>query len=66
MIYFLLGMLTLYLIEGVILILDEIFFSKIWLDDWLMWFFCWWLIGIYCIIGLPIMIIKHKKHYNKK
>lgn len=60
MIYFFLGMLTLYLIEGIILIIDNCTQSKIWLDDWLMWVFCWWIIAIYCIIGLPIKFIKNK------
>jgi hypothetical protein len=52
-------MLALYLIEGIILTIDDAFGKGVvWADDWVMWLFCWWLIGIYCIIGLPIKLIK--------
>ena len=59
MINFFLGMLTLYVIESIVLIIDDTFGKGVvWADDWVMWLFCWWLIGIYCIIGLPIKFIK--------
>lgn len=59
MINFFLGILTLYIIEGIILAIDDVFGKgAIWADDWIMVLFCWWIIGIYSIIELPIKFIK--------
>ena len=67
MLNFLLGMLTLYLIEGILLMIDSNFGKGVvWADDWLMWVFCWWIIGTYCAIALPIKLIKERKNVRQK
>ena len=51
MIIFILGMLTMYLIVGVIVALDEIFGGGF-LDEWFVYLFCWWQLPILALINL--------------
>lgn len=59
---FWLGMLTMYLISGVIVGISEAFGDGV-LDGWLYYLFCWWL----NLLLLPVaIIIKIKKTIDKK
>lgn len=64
MIMFILGMLVMYLIVGVIVALDEIF-GEGFLDEWLIYLFCWWQCPILALIVLIKKYIKKRKN-NKK
>lgn len=57
---FLLGMLTMYIITGILFILDETFGNGF-LDGWFFYLFTWWLV----ILLLPFtIIIKKIKNYK--
>ena len=63
MIMFILGMLTMYLIVGVVVALDDIFGQGL-LDEWFVYLFCWLQYTILAPIGLVIKI--HRKRKNNK
>lgn len=64
MIMFILGMLVMYLIVGIIVVLDEIF-GQGFLDEWFIYLFCWWQYLILAPIALIIKIYRKRKN-NKK
>ena len=64
MMMFILGMLTMYLIVGVIVALDEIFGGGF-LDEWFVYLFCWWQYLIFTPIDLIKKIYRKRKN-NKK
>ena len=58
---FWLGMLTMYMIIGVLMLIGETFGDGV-LDGWLYWTFTWWLM----LLGLPFAMIYRKVKKSKK
>lgn len=58
---FWLGMLTMYMIMGVLMLISETFGDGV-LDGWLYWTFTWWLM----LLALPFAIIYRKIKKSKK
>lgn len=63
MMMFGLGMLTMYLIVGVVVALDEIF-GQGFLDDWFIYLFTWWQVPI--LIPIALIIKAYRKRKNNK
>lgn len=57
---FWLGMLVMYLIVGILFVLDETFGDGI-LDDWFFYLFAWWVV----VLCLPITLIIKIKNNRK-
>lgn len=60
---FWLGMLTMYLISGIIIGISEAFGDGV-LDEWLYYLFCWWF--NFPLLLIVIIIKKIKKTIDKK
>ena len=58
---FWLGMLTMYMIMGVLMLISETFGDGV-LDGWLYWTFTWWLM----LLALPFAMIYRKIKKSKK
>jgi len=58
---FWLGMLTMYIIVGIIISVSEAFGDGV-LDEWLFWIFAWWI----NLLLLPYTIIRDKIKKSKK
>ena len=63
MMMFGLGMLSMYLIVGVIVALDEIF-GQGFLDEWFVYLFTWWQVPI--LIPIALIIKAYRKRKNNK
>lgn len=63
MMMFGLGMLTMYLIVGVVVALDEVF-GQGFLDDWFIYLFTWWQVPI--LIPIALIIKAYRKRKNNK
>lgn len=63
MMMFGLGMLTMYLIVGVVVAFDEVF-GQGFLDDWFIYLFTWWQVPI--LIPIALIIKAYRKRKNNK